>query len=103
MALRADRPGRVGKRRKRHPVWAKNLLFLRIRGPLMKPSVILPRLDIPEDRKNDRWLASGPFESSPSAAAVLAQLDKILASPAFETSERNHSFLRYVVEETLAG
>src|SRR5437868_6692940 len=34
---------------------------------------------------------------------VLAQLDKILAHPLFQTSERLSGFLRYAVETTLAG
>jgi len=38
-----------------------------------------------------------------SNADVLAQLDRIIASHAFETSDRNRRFLRYVVEETISG
>lgn len=34
---------------------------------------------------------------------VRAELDRILASPEFTTNERRRRFLRYVVEETLAG
>ncbi len=34
---------------------------------------------------------------------ILAQLERILADNAFDASERNRAFLRYVVEETLAG
>ncbi|MCE6960786.1 hypothetical protein LAZ40_17305 [Cereibacter sphaeroides] len=34
---------------------------------------------------------------------VLAELDRILRSPSFQTTDRNRRFLRYVVEETLAG
>jgi hypothetical protein len=41
--------------------------------------------------------------AGPSAAAVLAQLEKILGSPLFLNSERMSRFLRFVVEETLAG
>lgn len=36
-------------------------------------------------------------------ADVRAQLKRILASPAFDASERNRRFLEHVVEETLAG
>ena len=35
--------------------------------------------------------------------AVRAELERILASAAFDASPRNRQFLRYVVEETLAG
>ena len=38
-----------------------------------------------------------------SSAAVREQLQKILDSPSFEASERRKRFLRYVVEEMLAG
>ena len=34
---------------------------------------------------------------------VQVALDRLLASPDFQASERNKRFLRYVVEETLAG
>ncbi|PWS36077.1 hypothetical protein DFH01_12780 [Falsiroseomonas bella] len=37
------------------------------------------------------------------AGAVRAELDRILASAAFDASPRNRQFLRYVVEEALAG
>lgn len=36
-------------------------------------------------------------------AFLLSQLEKIIGSPDFDASERNKGFLRYVVEETLAG
>ncbi|MBP2316430.1 hypothetical protein [Azospirillum soli] len=35
--------------------------------------------------------------------AIRAQLDRILANDQFDASERNRRFLRYVVEESLAG
>ena len=34
---------------------------------------------------------------------ILAHLDELLASPAFSGSRRRQAFLRYVIEETLAG
>jgi adenylate cyclase len=37
------------------------------------------------------------------AAAIRAQLERVLAGPGFESSPALASFLRYVVEETLAG
>jgi adenylate cyclase len=38
-----------------------------------------------------------------SSAAVRAQLDRIIASSEFAAPERLRRFLRYIVEETLAG
>jgi hypothetical protein len=43
-------------------------------------------------------LANGIFEVN-----VRAELQRVVNSPHFEASERNHRFLTYVVEETLAG
>jgi len=34
---------------------------------------------------------------------IREELERILTSDDFDASERNHAFLRYVVEETLAG
>jgi TolB-like protein len=45
----------------------------------------------------------GEAASGVKAAAVRAQLARILASPSFDASERNRRFLEHVVEETLAG
>lgn len=42
-------------------------------------------------------------EDPPSADAVRAELGRILASSSFDASERNRSFLAYVVSEALAG
>jgi adenylate cyclase len=42
-------------------------------------------------------------QSAIEPAAVQAALMRILASPDFDAPERNRRFLRYVVEETLAG
>lgn len=42
-------------------------------------------------------------EQAVSAEAVRAELRRILASPCFDASERNRSFLTFVVEEALAG
>lgn len=39
----------------------------------------------------------------PSPIEILAQLDRIIASPEFCVPERNRSFLRYVVVEAVAG
>jgi hypothetical protein len=42
-------------------------------------------------------------DSAPSPQDVLAQLERVLASPDFIASERNRRFLRHVVERTLRG
>lgn len=42
-------------------------------------------------------------EAGIPAAAVRAQLERIIGSPAFERSERLSQFLRYTVEQVLAG
>ena len=42
-------------------------------------------------------------EKPPSADEVREQLERVIASPEFSASERDRKFLRYVVEETLAG
>jgi adenylate cyclase len=41
------------------------------------------------------------IESDPKA--IRLQLDRILSSPEFQATKRNRAFLRFVVEETLAG
>jgi adenylate cyclase len=41
--------------------------------------------------------------ATPCANEILEQLERILSSPEFSLPERGHKFLRYVVEETLAG
>lgn len=41
--------------------------------------------------------------TEPSSSEILSQLDKILSSQEFALPERGRKFLRYVVEETLAG
>ncbi|MFG0285355.1 MAG: hypothetical protein ACF8R7_13130 [Phycisphaerales bacterium JB039] len=42
-------------------------------------------------------------DSAPGEADVRAQLERIAGSPDFDTSQRSRDFLRFVVEETLAG
>ena len=39
----------------------------------------------------------------PAPEAIRTQLGSILASPEFQLPERGRAFLRYVVEESLAG
>jgi adenylate cyclase len=41
--------------------------------------------------------------SMPEREQILSEVERIHASNAFDASERNRAFLRYVVEETLAG
>lgn len=50
-----------------------------------------------QDRTDD---GSG---AAPSPEEIRQQLERIIDNSAFETSQRNRRFLRYVVEETLAG
>jgi tetratricopeptide (TPR) repeat protein len=42
-------------------------------------------------------------ESPPDRAAVLEQLERILENPDFDASPRSRAFIRFIVEETLAG
>ena len=55
--------------------------------------------------RNGRSAGGGPGEplSIPSPDEVRDQLARILASPEFMVPERARSFLRYLVEQTLAG
>jgi TolB-like protein len=46
---------------------------------------------------------SSPFPLRPSPVEIRRQVDRILQSKAFDASERNRSFLQYVVDETLEG
>jgi hypothetical protein len=47
--------------------------------------------------------AEAPAVAGPSPEAICAQLERIVASPEFAVPERLRRFLRYVVEEALAG
>jgi TolB-like protein len=47
--------------------------------------------------------ASSQVQSPPAAEDVCAQLERLVASPDLDASARARRFLRYVVEETLAG
>jgi tetratricopeptide (TPR) repeat protein len=47
--------------------------------------------------------SAGPNDSVPSPEGVRVQLDRILSAKAFVASERLSKFLRFTVEETLAG
>ena len=44
-----------------------------------------------------------PAEGTPSPEDVIAQVEKILLHPEFAGSKRIQDFLRFIVEETLAG
>ena len=45
----------------------------------------------------------GSAGSPPEADGVLAELERIFASEDFDASPRSRAFLRFIVEETLAG
>jgi adenylate cyclase len=47
--------------------------------------------------------AAGGARAPPSPDEVRTQLARVLGSPEFAVPERARTFLRYVVEETLAG
>ena len=47
--------------------------------------------------------ARDPVAPVPSADDVRAELERLLSSARFQASERRRAFLRYIVEETLAG
>lgn len=47
--------------------------------------------------------AIGSSGETPDAEAVLGQLERILASGDFDASPRSRAFIRFIVEETLAG
>jgi len=51
----------------------------------------------------DNTTTNPPGPNEPSAAEVQAQLERILASRCFEQAARGSRFLRYAVEQTLAG
>jgi hypothetical protein len=42
-------------------------------------------------------------QRAPAADDVQAELERILSSPRFQASEKRRAFLRFIVEETLAG
>ena len=46
---------------------------------------------------------SRPMSGAPEAEDVVEQLDRILASGDFDASPRSRAFIRFIVEETLAG
>lgn len=54
-------------------------------------------------REQDGTVPAGPSARKPSPESVRAQLEKILRSSGFAGSERPTRFLRFVVEQALAG
>jgi hypothetical protein len=48
-------------------------------------------------------MKQSPPTELPDSALVLAQLDRVLATPWFQHSKRYPAFLRYIVEQTLQG
>lgn len=67
--------------------------------PQITPSGIAAYLTSDRETGSDQR-ADG---TEPSSGEIRQQLDRIIESSAFATSQRNRRFLRYVVEETLAG
>ena len=55
---------------------------------------MVPRVDLPGD---------GNASASPLPAEIRAQLERILNSATLQASPRRREFLRYLVDETLAG
>src|SRR5512139_369123 len=53
--------------------------------------------------KRHAGTVSGPDSAVPEAADVLAGIERILSNGDFDGSPRSRAFLRFVVEETLAG
>ncbi len=47
--------------------------------------------------------AESAYPGGPSGADVLSELERMLSSPGLPASERRRTFLRFIVEETLAG
>ena len=76
-------------------------------------------LDRPRERSGHNWVrimympvgasrqvhqrAAESVEEPPAAEAVLEQLERILANGDFDASPRSRAFIRFIVEETLAG
>jgi hypothetical protein len=50
----------------------------------------------------EKGAARAKLEGIPSGL-IQAQLERIIASGAFDASRRNRAFLRFIVEETIAG
>jgi adenylate cyclase len=55
------------------------------------------------DSRQVHQRATGSNEKTPGAGAVLQQLERILASGDFDASPRSRAFIRFIIEETLAG
>jgi hypothetical protein len=56
-------------------------------------------IDSTTDHSPERWKP----ETESERAQVMEQLERLLAHPSFQSSKRYPRFLRYVVEQTLAG
>jgi adenylate cyclase len=56
-----------------------------------------------KDAREARLLAFRGKSGAPDEAAVLQPLERILASSDFDASPRSRAFIRFIVEETLAG
>ncbi len=53
--------------------------------------------------RSDHAAGSSPVQPAPSASEIRAELDRILSSPHLQASQKRRAFLRFIVEETLAG
>lgn len=62
-----------------------------------------PVLPSPEMTANAAPFAPTPPASRPDPALVMAELERVLASPVFASAKRQQDFLRHIVTETLAG
>src|SRR5438128_100073 len=71
-------------------------LKTRVRTPLKGSAPMLDGNDHPVGLPSQA-------QSEPSEEEVQAQLERLLASPDFDVRARARKFLRYIVEETLAG
>ena len=67
---------------------------------------VAPQSESCYDRRRDPPSAASatrPTSGAPEAEDVVEQLDRILASGDFDASPRSRAFIRFIVEETLAG
>src|SRR6202020_606719 len=60
-------------------------------------------MNSPTFPNGDPQIHGGPVVDGPEKAAVLRELESILSSPFFRTSNRSKQFLAYVVQHTLEG
>ncbi len=71
--------------------------------PRKAPSAALEGADSMLGGNNPTIGAPSQAQLQPSAEDVRAQLERVVASPDLDLPVRTRKFLRYIVEETLAG